>query len=117
MTTPTFNELVMAVSASTPGAINDLYEFVDEAIGATDGIFVGLGYLTPERTGFKEVDDGLEALDVEQLSTTAMLAVLTITYSRRSMLPHRGHFFERCKAKLQRTEPSEWPGLLMGLDA
>lgn len=81
-------------------AIDELFSRIDEKLRAGD---------------FAGVDAEMQAVDVSALTTTMLLAWLSITASASGALRMRATLVSRVRARLEQTEPSRADALLAGL--
>jgi tetratricopeptide (TPR) repeat protein len=107
-----------APEVSRPGGdwLLEVYSLVleERREDATDLVFEKIDELL-QGAEFDRCDEILRRLDVHRLSTSLMVAFLSITLAAKSELGARAALVDRIEARLREIEPSRLEGLLTGL--
>lgn len=90
------------------------WELAEEAL-AIDALYrrVDIKLLAGDFSG---VDAEMQAVNIEMLSTTMLLAWLSITSAARDVLGLRATLVNRIRSRLEQTEPARVEALLAGLE-
>lgn len=93
------------------GAVDDMLD-----VASLDSLSRNLYKQPPRRSPYEtEVNTLLASVDVCRVSTVMLVSLLTITYSKRTLLSEWVKLRDLARHELQVREPERWRGLLGGL--
>lgn len=98
--------------------IDIILETLEGWLGSLDILFGKLGYPVPIRPiePFLGVSDALTELDVTGIDTHYILSILTSTHQFKKKIPAYSDFYWRARKHLEKTDPQNVDGLLMGFE-
>lgn len=97
-------------------AVDEQIDTLFGAVDDMDSLSRNLYKQPPRRSPYEtEVNTLLASVDVCRVSTVMLVSLLTITYSKRTLLSEWVKLRDLARHELQVREPERWRGLLGGL--